>query len=100
MIKIEEIKDIEALNGIYRTIAELTSFDDCLVLYKNLKGLSVSFPTKLYDPDYLKDVIREELNKNDKLSKEKIQLLAISFDYSERHIRRYIKEVKSEMGFK
>ncbi len=86
--------DIEGLNGIYKTIAQLTSVDDCLVIYKNFKGLSVTFPTKLVDPNYVRKHLRKELKKEQVLTKAEIQHLAVSFDYSERQIRRFLQEEK------
>lgn len=90
-------KEIEGLNGIYKTIAQLTSLDDCLIIYQNFKGLSVTFPTKLIDSDYVKKHLRKELLREKVLNKEEIQQLAVSFDYSERQIRRFLHEEKRKI---
>lgn len=86
--------EIEGLNGIYKTIAQLTSIDDCLVIYQNFKGLSVTFPTKLINADYVRKHLRKELLREKVLKKEEIQKLAVSFDYSERQIRRFLHDEK------
>ncbi|MGG5342083.1 hypothetical protein [Enterococcus sp. AZ192] len=89
-------KEIEGLNGIYKTIAQLTSLEDCLVLYQHLKGLTINFPTKLIDGAYVKRYVEKEVHKGKVFSKEEIQQLAISFDYSERQIRRFLSEAVNE----
>lgn len=96
-IHVKKTEDINGFNGIYKTIAQLTSVDDCLLLYQNFKGLTVSFPTKLLDSDYVKDYLRKELQQGKSFSKEEIQQLALSFDYSERQLRRFLSEAKEEV---
>lgn len=96
-IHVKKTEDIDGLNGIYKTIAQLTSIDDCLLLYQNFKGLTVSFPTKLLDSGYVKDYLRKELHQGKSFSKEEIQQLALSFDYSERQLRRFLSEAKEEV---
>ncbi len=88
---------IEELNGIYKAIAQLTSIDDCLIIYQNFKGLSVTFPTKLIDVKYVKKYLRKELTKKETLTKAEIQKMAVSFDYSERQIRRFLQEEKQKI---
>lgn len=90
-------EDIEGLNGIYKTIAQLTSIDDCLIIYQNFKGLSVTFPTKLMDVNYVRSYLRKELTNKKALTKEEVQQLAVSFDYSERQIRRFMREEKQKI---
>ncbi|MEG0292844.1 hypothetical protein [Enterococcus sp.] len=87
-------RKIEGLNGIYKQIAQLTSVDDCLVIYKNFKGLTINFPIKLIDSEYVKKYLERELQKGKHFSKEEIQQLAIAFDYSERQLRRFLREAK------
>lgn len=87
-------KDIEGLNGIYKTIAQLTSLEDSLILYRNFKGLTISFPTKLMASAYVKEYLKKEIAHGKSFSKEEIQQLAISFDYSERQIRRLLSAAK------
>lgn len=89
-------KEVEGLNDLYETIARITSIEDCLALYQQFKGLAVTFPTKLISSSYVKQTIQKELQKQSSLSKKEIQRLAIQFDYSERQIRRFLKEVQGK----
>lgn len=88
---------MDGLNGVYQTIAQLTSVEDCLKLYQQFKGLTITFPTKLINSDYVKDYLRKELKLGKQHSSQDIQYLARSFDYSERQIRRFISEIKTTM---
>lgn len=90
-------KEIEGLNGVYKTIAQLTSIEDCLKLYQQFKGLTITFPTKLIDSEYVKNYLRQDLQNGKRYSSQDIQLLARSFDYSERQMRRFLSEAKKDM---
>lgn len=88
-------KDIEELNEVYRTIAQLTSLEDSIVLYEHFKGLTVNFPTRLTDIDYIKRHIKQEMQKQP-INRQIIQKWAIRFNYSERQIRRMIKSIQDD----
>lgn len=90
-------KELEGLNDVYQTIAQLTSVEDCLKIYQQFKGLTITFPTKLISSEYIKDHLYSEIKQGKKFSSKEIQNLARSFDYSERQIRRFISEVKKEL---
>lgn len=86
--------ETESLNGIYKSIAQVLSVEECLILYQNFKGLSVTFPTKLVDPEYIKKFLNVQVMSGTTITKKDIQKLALHFDYSERQIRRFLKEAK------
>lgn len=87
-------KEINSLNEVYQTIANITSIEDALKIYQQFKGLTITFPTKLINADYVKQYLRKEMQKNGRLSSREVQYLARKFDYSERQIRRFMNEVK------
>lgn len=90
-------KEMEGLNGVYQTIAQLTSVEDCLKLYQQFKGLTITFPTKLIDSEYVKDYLRKELQQGKQHSSQDIQNLSRSFDYSERQMRRFLSEARNSL---
>lgn len=90
-------KEIDGLNGVYQTIAKVTSIDDCLKIYQQFKGLTINFPTKLMSVDYIKQYLKTELEKGHQFSSSDVQQLARSLDYSERQMRRFIAEAKKEV---
>lgn len=95
-MSIDVKEEIQGLNDTYKMIAQLIGIEDCLILYKNLKGLSITFPTKLIDPQYVKEQIRKKLQE-EKVTRKEIQEFAIYYDYSERQIRRFLKEITEEI---
>lgn len=90
-------KEIEGLNGVYQTIAKVTSIEDCLKIYQQFKGLTINFPTKLMSVDYIRMYLKKELEKGHQFSSLEIQQLARATEYSERQIRRFVSEVKDEL---
>ncbi|MFW7384835.1 hypothetical protein ACQUEF_13510 [Vagococcus fluvialis] len=90
-------KEIEGLNGVYQTIAQITTLEDALVIYQQFKGLTITFPTKLIDSDYVKNYLKKELLSGKHFSSKDIQNLARSFDYSERQLRRFFSEVRKDI---
>lgn len=90
-------KEVEGLNGVYQTIAKLTTLEDSLKIYQQFKGLTITFPTKLIDSDYVKKYLKKELLLGKQFSSEDIQYIARSFDYSERQLRRFLSEVRKEI---
>ena len=79
-------KDTALYNDIYKEISELIGLDATLKLYLNFKGQQISFPVRLYDPRMVqKKVVKEWDGSN-------IEELARKYDYSEKTIRRMIRE--------
>lgn len=85
-----EVK-LEALNEVYREIAELIGIEKTLKLYRNYKGLQVNFPTRLYDKEYVIDQVIEA-----KKAGKNIRVLAVQYNYSERWIREMIQERENQ----
>lgn len=86
-------REINSLNEVYQTIAKVTSLDDALQIYQQFKGLTITFPTKLINLDYVKRYLKKETQKGRQLSSRDIQKLARKFDYSERQMRRFLSDI-------
>lgn len=79
-------QEIELYNAVYKEMSELIGLDATLKLYLRFKGQQVTFPVRLYDPYQIQqNVIREFDGSN-------VTQLAQKYDYSERTIRRMLKE--------
>ena len=79
-------KETELYNNIYKEISELVGLDATLKIYLRFKGQQVSFPVRLYNPQLIQqNVIKEYDGTN-------IPELARKYDYSEKSIRRMLKE--------
>ena len=78
--------DNELLNHVYREISEALGTDTAMEMYRMFKGQQVTFPVRFFNPQCIRQKIIEEYNGTN------IGLLAKKYDYSEKSIRRIIKE--------
>lgn len=85
---IDKIKKVDSkdLNGIYKEFAEVLGFEVTQLIFKYFKGLQVTFPTKLLSKNYVEKKVVEEYDGSN--TKE----LARKYNYSERWVRRVLKE--------
>ena len=78
--------EISELNDIYKEIADEIGFENAIAIYNMFKGTQVSFPCRLFSVDYVHNlIIRDYTGDN-------ISQLAQKYNYSERTIRRIVKE--------
>ncbi len=83
-------KESELYNAVYKEISEIIGLDATLKVYLRFKGQQVNFPVRLYNPHLIQqNVIREFDGTN-------ITELAHKYDYSERTIRRMIRDSVEE----
>lgn len=83
-------KEIELYNDIYKEISEILGLEATLKIYLRFKGQQISFPVRLYNPHLIQqNVIKEYDGTN-------IAELAQKYDYSEKTIRRMIKDSLEE----
>ena len=79
-------KETELYNAVYREICEIVGLDATLKIYLRFKGQQISFPVRLYNPHLIQqNVIKEYDGRN-------IRDLAKKYDYSEKTIRRMIRD--------
>lgn len=89
MIDIDKnLKNSSTLNGVYETMSEIIGFDNVVKLYESFKGSQINFPTRLFSKEF---VLQEALKSYDGTS-ESINLIATKYSYSERTIRKLLKE--------
>lgn len=83
-------KEVDLYNEIYKEISEIVGLEATLKLYLRFKGQQISFPVRLYSPNMIQQsVIREFDGTN-------IAELAQKYDYSEKTIRRMIRNSVEE----
>jgi len=78
--------DIGCLNSVYQEIAKEIGIEAALRLFNMYKGTQVAFPTKLLSADYTQNAIIEEYDGKN------VKELAVKYNYSERTVRRILKE--------
>lgn len=76
----------EDINGIYRTIADLVGIENAKLIFEEYRGQQITFPVEFYNKRYVYKTITEEFDGSN------IRYLAKKYGYSERTIRRILKE--------
>ena len=79
-------KEPELYNTVYREISEIVGLDATLKIYLRFKGEQVNFPVRLYNPHLIQQNIIKEFDGTN------LTELAHKYDYSERTIRRMIRD--------
>ena len=78
--------DSELLNTVYREISEKLGVDTAMEIYQMFKGQQINFPVRFFNPARIRRIIIEEYDGTN------IRTLAVKYNYSEKTIRRIIKE--------
>ena len=84
----------EYINGIYKDITELIGMENAKTIFKEYRGQQITFPVEFYSKQYIYNMIIGEYNGTN------IKQLATKYGYSERTIRRILKdETNKKEGF-
>ena len=78
--------DPELLNAVYKEVSEKLGMDAAMEIYQMFKGQQISFPTRFFNPAKIHQIIVQEYDGTN------IRILAIKYGYSEKTIRRIIKD--------
>jgi len=73
------------LHSVYAQIAEVLGMEIAIEIHRMFHGQQVAFPVHLYSAKYIKAVIQEEYDGTN------LRALARKYDYSEKTIRRLVK---------
>ena len=84
------VNDPELLNAVYKEISEKLGMDTAMSIYQMFKGQQISFPVRFFNPEKIKQIIVQEYDGTN------IRTLAIKYNYSEKSVRRIIKESLGE----
>lgn len=76
----------ELLNSVYKDINEEFGIDVAMRMYQLYKGVQVNFPMRFLNPDMVKQRILKEYDGTN------LKQLAVKYSYSEKTLRRLIKE--------
>ncbi len=86
VINVGDDSSKNVFNAVYNDISEVFGVDVALQMYQMYKGMQISFPTRLFNPDYVKNQVPIEYDGKN------IKQLAKKYGYSEKTIRRMVKE--------
>jgi len=73
--------EISGLNDVYRELFDLMGFENMQKLYAQYRGFQINFPTRMYNKDYVRGVIKKEFDGTN------AHELARRYGYSERWIK-------------
>ena len=76
----------QLFNEIYKEICDEIGFESAIAIYHLYRGQQITFPVHLYNAKLVKSKIIEEYDGNN------IRQLSKKYDYSEKTVRRMIKE--------
>lgn len=76
----------ELLNSVYKEISEKLGVDTAMEIYRMFKGQQISFPMRFFNPARIRQCILLEYDGTN------IKTLAIKYGYSEKTVRRIIRE--------
>ena len=79
-------KDSELLNMVYKEIADNLGMDIAMDIYKMFKGQQITFPVRFFNPARIQQIIIQEYDGTN------IKALATKYNYSEKTVRRIIKD--------
>ena len=81
-----EENESELFNEVYREISSTLGLDVAIAIYQMYKGQQITFPVHLFSAKRIQHSIIKEYDGTN------IGLLAKKYDYSEKSIRRIIKD--------
>ena len=83
-------QDSELLNAVYREISEALGMDTAMEIYQLFKGQQINFPVRFFNPARIQQIIVKEYDGTN------IRTLAVKYNYSEKTVRRIIKDSLEE----
>lgn len=80
------VSDPELLNAVYKEVSEKLGMDVAMSIYQMFKGQQISFPMRFFNPERIQKIIVQEYDGTN------IKTLAIKYGYSEKTVRRMIRD--------
>lgn len=84
------VSDPELLNNVYREVSEKLGMDTAMEIYRLFKGQQISFPVRFFNPVKIQQLIVREYDGSN------VRMLATKYNYSEKTVRRIIKDSLEE----
>ena len=92
---LQEVIDVsgnnsELLNAVYKELAEKLGMDTAMNIYQMFKGQQINFPVRFFNTNKIQELIVQEYDGTN------VKTLATKYSYSEKTIRRIIKDSVKE----
>lgn len=82
----------EALNEVYKTIAEEAGLEAAHAIYRLYRGTQINFPKQFLSSEYIKSRIIYEYNQENV----SIDRLAVKYNYTQRTVKRILQTNKND----
>lgn len=79
-------QESELLNTVYKEVSEKLGMETAMEIYQMFKGQQINFPVRFFNPTRIQQIIVKEYDGTN------IRILATKYNYSEKTIRRIIKD--------
>jgi len=79
-------KESDLYNTVYKELYDIVGPEATLKIYLRFKGQQITFPIRLYNPHMIQQNVIREFNGTN------VRELAIKYNYSEKTIRRMIRD--------
>lgn len=80
------LDDTNVLNKVYKEISEELGIEAAMSIHRMFRGTQINFPIRFFDKNYVKEMILQEYDGTNAAA------LAKKYDYSEKTVRRIVKE--------
>lgn len=80
------LDNTNVLNKVYKEISEELGIEAAMSIHHMFKGTQINFPIRFFDTNYVKEMILKEYDGTNAAA------LAKKYDYSEKTVRRIVKE--------
>ena len=80
------MSDTDALNEVYKEIADLIGYDNAMIIYTHFKGQQNTFPVKLFKSAHILKILKKHYDGTN------AKKLARTYGYSERWIKELLKK--------
>lgn len=81
-----ENPDTSKFNEVYRNLCDCIGLENTIKVYSMFRGQQITFPIRMIAPEYVYRCVRERFDGTN------IKQLALEFGYSEKWIRRIIRQ--------
>lgn len=83
-------RNMEKYLGLYAELAEIVGEKNVKEIYNRFQGLEVSFPMRLYSPDYVVSLAMENEGKKE------LREIAREYGYNEKYLKRLMNQKKEK----
>lgn len=82
----------EGFMPVYKELADIIGIENTYAIYKNMRGLQITLPKKLYTTDYILNELAKGYNE------EELRRTALEYGYTEKYLRQLLKQLNNSVN--